>query len=122
MNTSEIARITWYNMSDTSIGLEIGSALRNLRLQKNFSQEELSEKAGISRSAISEMENGKAATSMITIIQVLRALQQLDLLDAWKNISSPAINKQAKNRGRLRSRKVTTSKINAKEENEWEWL
>ena len=59
----------WYGMSDLSIVTALGDNLRQIRLQQNLSQEQLAKKAGLSRSAISEMENGKAATSLITLFK-----------------------------------------------------
>ncbi len=109
----------WYSMSDPAIVTELGSYLRQIRLQQNLTQQQLAEKAGLSRSAISEMENGKTATSLLTIIQVLRALQQLHLLDSWKvagQISPLLVAKLTRNE-RLRASGTTIKKN--KEESEW---
>lgn len=121
MNTPEIDNFDWYNISDYSISREIGTALKNLRHQQNLSQVELGEKAGLSRSAISEMENGKAATSFVTIIQVLRALNRLSLLDSWKSSGQIEIFSKTKRSYIIRKAKQT-HKNKTKEENEWEWL
>jgi transcriptional regulator with XRE-family HTH domain len=111
----------WYSMSDPAIVTELCHSLKQIRLQQNLTQEQLAEKAGLSRSAISEMENGKTAVSLITIIQLLRALQQLHLLDNWKVSANASPLQVAKYtaKGRLRSSgKVLRKKVN-KEKSEW---
>jgi transcriptional regulator with XRE-family HTH domain len=112
----------WYNMSNPSIATELGTTLKQIRLQQNLSQEQVAQKAGLSRSAISEMENGKTATSLITIIQILRALQQLHLLDNWQVIAEGHPVQTTKMKGRTRLRAGRTLRKHQKEENEWEWL
>ena len=118
----EFSTADWYAMSDYSISHEIGIALRNLRLQQDLTQKQLGENAGLSRSAISEMENGKTATSLLTIIQVLRALQKLNLLDDLQNSIHLQITREAKSNRTIRSRATSTQYKKSKEETEWEWL
>lgn len=68
--------------SDKSILDDIGGFLRKERLAQNKTQETLSKESGISRSALSELENGKNST-LLTLVQVLRTLKLLHLLDAF---------------------------------------
>jgi len=70
-------------MSDPAIVKELCYLLKQIRLQQNITQEQLAVKAGLSRSAISKMEVSRASVSLLTVIQVLRALQQLHWLDNW---------------------------------------
>lgn len=109
----------WYSMSDPAIVTELGAYLRQIRLQQNLTQEQLAVKAGLSRSAISEMENGKTATSLVTIIQVLRALQLLHLLDSWKIAGqiSPLLMAKITGNRRLRASGITLKKN--REASEW---
>ena len=109
----------WYSMSDPAIVAELGSYLKQIRLQQNLTQEVLAQKAGLSRSVISEMENGKAATSLLTIVQVLRALQQLHLLDNWKASSQISPLQMAKLSGKERLRASGTTPKKNREESEW---
>jgi transcriptional regulator with XRE-family HTH domain len=114
--------INWYNMSDLAIATELVTCLRKIRLQQNLTQEQLAEKAGLSRSAISEMENGKTATSFLTIIQLLKALQQLYLLDNWQIAGQINPIQMTKLTGMKRLRAAKTARKPSKEESEWEWL
>lgn len=70
----------WYAMSDSAIVTEIGSLIKRIRLQKNITQQQLADKAGLYRSTISEMENGRAS-SLLSFIVVLRGLEKLDTLN-----------------------------------------
>lgn len=103
----------WYSMSDPSIVKELCGILRQVRLQQNITQEQLAEKAGLSRSAISKMETGKSTVEFLTLIQVLRALQQLHLLDSWKVPAaiSPLMVARFTTKGRLRASGSTSNNI-----------
>ena len=103
----------WYSMSDPAIVKELCGILKQVRLQQNITQEQLAEKAGLSRSAISKMETGKSTVELLTVIQVLRALQQLHLLDAWKVTAtlSPLLVAKLTTKGRLRASGSTSNTI-----------
>jgi transcriptional regulator with XRE-family HTH domain len=109
----------WYSMSDPAIVIELGNVLKLIRLQQNLTQEQLAGKAGLSRSAISELENGKTATSLITVVQVLRALQQLHLFDNWKVAGQISPLQMAKLTGKERLRASGTAIKKNKKESEW---
>ena len=76
----------WSAMSDTAIVNHICSQLRQVRLDQNITQEELAERSGLGRATISRIEKGQSV-SLLTLIQLLRALNRLDLLDAFKRVS-----------------------------------
>ena len=69
----------WYAMTDNAIVGVLCKSIKQMRLNKNISQEELSLKSGVNRVTISRMETGKAI-NLLTLIQLLRALEQLDLI------------------------------------------
>ena len=73
----------WIIMGDPAIVKEVCKNLKELRLNKNISQEELANLSGLNRVTISRLEAGRSAT-LLTIIQVLRALDKLDVLNAFK--------------------------------------
>jgi transcriptional regulator with XRE-family HTH domain len=60
---------------DNSVMIKFGVQLRRLRKTKNFTQEELSFKAGISTSQIARIETGKLNTTISTVISIAKALQ-----------------------------------------------
>ena len=71
-----------YAQTNDAIMRLIGSKLKELRIEKNMKQTELADAAGVSVFTISSIENGKT-TSLLTIIQLLRALEHLDYLDSF---------------------------------------
>ena len=107
----------WYSMSDPAIVSQLGIFLRQIRLQQNLTQEQVAVKAGLSRSAISDMENGRTVASLLTTVQILRALQQLQLFDNWQvtTLVSPLQMARLSGKERLRASGVTIKK----EESEW---
>lgn len=116
---TQSASANWYGMSDPAIVADLCQTLKKLRLQQNLTQEQLAEKAGLSRSAISKIELGKVSVSLITVVQVLRALQQFHILDSWKvaSVISPLAVAKLAAKGRLRA----SGKGIRKNEKEGEW-
>lgn len=72
----------WVAMSDIAIVSKIGEFIKNERLNNNKTQAQLADEAGINRWTISQIENGEAIT-MISLIQIMRALNILHLLEIF---------------------------------------
>jgi transcriptional regulator with XRE-family HTH domain len=106
-------------MSDHAIVAELCQTLKKVRLQQNITQEQLAEKAGLSRSAISKIELGKVSVSLLTVVQVLRTLQHFHLLDSWKAASAISPLAVAKLKAKDRRRASGTMIPKNKEESEW---
>ena len=70
----------WYALSDVAAVREIGRNLQLIRLNQDISQQELAVQTGLSRLTISQVENGRPASSL-TLVQLLRALGRLDVLE-----------------------------------------
>jgi transcriptional regulator with XRE-family HTH domain len=69
-------------MSDKALAEHIGNFVREKRLARNKTQQQLSNEAGISRSTLSLLEKGEVVT-LATLLQVLRVLDQLQVLDVF---------------------------------------
>ena len=54
--------------------LQLGQKIRFERLKNNFSQEDLEEKSGVSRRAISEIERGNTDIRYTNLYQIAEAL------------------------------------------------
>jgi transcriptional regulator with XRE-family HTH domain len=65
-------------MSDEALLHELGHRIARLRLDRNLSQAQLAEHAGISKRTLERLEAGAAATQLSLFLRVLR---QLDLLE-----------------------------------------
>ena len=89
--------------------IDIGSMLKRERLYRNLSQKVVSERSGISASALKNLEGGKGA-SLTTFIQVCRTLGK----DEWILRLGPAdavsIQDFARRGGRPRLRASTPKK------------
>jgi DNA-binding XRE family transcriptional regulator len=69
-------------MSDLALTVHIGDFVKHHRLEQNKTQDMLAHAAGISRSTLSLLERGKTVT-LATLIQVLRVLDQLQIMDVF---------------------------------------
>lgn len=78
--------INWETMTDKTIVNHLCLQLRQLRLDQNMTQDQLAERSGLGRATISRIEKGQSV-SLLTLIQMLRALNRLDLLDAFHQVS-----------------------------------
>ena len=79
----DFATIELKRMTDDSIIQAIGAYIRSVRLERNMTQAQLGERAGVHRTTIRDLELGKRST-LLTLIQVLRSLDQLHTLKNFK--------------------------------------
>ena len=90
--------------------IDIGLMLKRERLYQNLSQKTVSERSGISESALKNLEAGRGA-SLSTFIQVCRTLGK----DEWIMRLGPAdvvsIEDYAKRGGRPRVRAASSRKV-----------
>ena len=70
------SNINWKGMKDAAVVAQLGKELRRMRLDANLSQAVVAERAGLDRTTVVKLEAGRAATLM-TVVQVLRALDKL---------------------------------------------
>jgi transcriptional regulator with XRE-family HTH domain len=92
-------------MSDDALIEQIGSFVKQSRLEQNITQQDLAREAGISRSTLSLLERGESFT-INTLIQVLRILEQLHFMDFFRKEEklSPVELAKLKKKERQRSR------------------
>jgi len=101
----------FYAMTDQGIGVELGKRIKRLRLRKNYTQQELADRAVISVNAIKSVEAGRG--KLLTIIGILR---HLDALDALNNfipdipISPMQMAKLGKQRERASGKRIKPKK------------
>jgi len=111
----------WIAMADPEIVNEICQAVKQMRINKNISQQQIADIAGLDRTTISRMESGRAV-NLLTLVQVLRALDKLDILNVFKaeQVISPIklMKEEEKKRKRVgKPKKGVQNK--AKEDSEW---
>ncbi len=105
--------IDWVQMSDMAIVKQLGSYIRHARQQQQKTQAQLAERAGLNRWTISQIENGETITLM-SLIQILRALDSLYVLNGFKipDEISPLEYAKLKKRRKKRVRNKTTHSAN----------
>lgn len=108
-----------YSNSDAVLLRNLGMQLKQMRLNKNLSQKQLSELSGLSRSAISDLEN-KGTGSMNSFIRTIRALEKLEILNHFISEAAASPIQIAKLHGKTRKRASRTNKTkNNNEESSW---
>lgn len=85
----ENTSINWSELSDNAVLEQIGRFVQQSRLKQNKSQQQIAEAAGVNRSTLSQIENGKGGT-MISLIQILRVLGQLSFVKAFQVEEKPS--------------------------------
>jgi len=81
--------INWSELSDSAVLEQIGRFVQQSRLKQNKSQQQIADAAGVNRSTLSQIENGKGGT-MISLIQILRVLGQLSFVKAFQVEDKPS--------------------------------
>lgn len=71
---------TYSLLTNKEVLERIGARLKELRIAQNVKQKDLAERSGLSNFSISQMETGHN-TSLQSLIQVLRALGQMEMLE-----------------------------------------
>ncbi|MBX2973900.1 MAG: helix-turn-helix domain-containing protein [Flavobacteriales bacterium] len=72
--------IEWKFLTDQEVLEKLGAEVRRMRLERNLAQSVVAERAGVDRTTVVKIEAGKAS-NMLNLIQVLRAIGRLDVLD-----------------------------------------
>jgi transcriptional regulator with XRE-family HTH domain len=85
----------WVSMSDVAIIEELGRRIKEYRLRKRYTQQELADRAGISLFSISKIEKGQAVSVsiLIPVLRVLRLLDNLEMFLPEPGISPIAVMK-----------------------------
>lgn len=112
------SNINWHSRSDKSLSETIGKFIKHHRTKQQLTQQELANKANISRSTLSLLERGETVT-ISTLLQVLRVLELLHVMDSFtiEQSISPIALAKAEQAEKQRVR----SKGKSKDKNESEW-
>lgn len=69
----------FFQKLDGEIMIEVGEKLKQLRLNKKYTQEDLAQIVGVNRRLIGEIEAGKG-TSLLVFIKILKVFNKTDKL------------------------------------------
>lgn len=85
---------------------ELGARLRRARLERNLSQADLAERAGVGRVTVQRTEMGNS-TSLVNLVRLLRALDLFADLDQLVPETAPSPIAELERQGRRRQRAGT---------------
>jgi putative transcriptional regulator len=105
--------------TDRRVLAELGDRLARQRLNRNLTQEQLAQEAGVSKRTVVRLENGQSS-QLTNLIRILRALGLLGSLDTLvpAPLASPIEALKAKARQR---RRASPSRNKPKPSSEWTW-
>jgi putative transcriptional regulator len=109
-------------LTDNAVLEELGERISRTRLERNITQAELGEQAGLGVATIQRLERGDPV-SLITLIRVLRALGLLTSLDQAVHEPLPSPLEQLKLRGarRQRARQSHSAARAPDDQQPWRW-
>lgn len=106
--------------TDAAILSELGGRLARLRLERNLTQAQLAEQAGVSKRTVERLESGGVATQLSGFIRVCRVLDLVERFDLLVPEPVPSPVEQLKLRGRKRQRASAKRKAKASPK-KWQW-
>ncbi|WP_051204961.1 helix-turn-helix domain-containing protein [Butyrivibrio sp. VCD2006] len=102
-------------MTNEAIVREFGLQIRNRRLSRGFSQDELAIKSGLHHTYISKLECGLKAPTILTMMKICDALN-ISLNDLLSDFSSVDFSDDEHNRYPLKCYKLITTLSPAQQE------
>lgn len=99
---------------------DLGGRLARVRLDRNLTQAQLAEQAGVSKRTVERLESGSTATQLSGFIRVCRALGLLARFDALIPESPPSPIVQLKLQGKQR-RRASSAGTSDRPSKKWEW-
>jgi transcriptional regulator with XRE-family HTH domain len=107
-------------LTDEAVLRELGERLSRLRLQRNLTQAQLADEAGVERKAILRAEAGEPI-QLLTLIRMLRALGRLGALEALVPQLQPSPIELLELRGHARQRARPTTGQRGEGAEPWRW-
>jgi transcriptional regulator with XRE-family HTH domain len=106
--------------TDEAILRELGGRLARVRLERNLTQAQLAEQAGVSKRTVERLESGSVATQLSGFIRVCRVLDVMERFDLLVPEPVPSPVEQLKLRGRKRQRASAKRKTQVPSK-KWQW-
>jgi transcriptional regulator with XRE-family HTH domain len=105
--------------SDLDVLERIGQRIAAWRLNKNFTQDQLADAAGLGLRTIQRLESGAAATHLSGFVRVCRVLGLLDHVNAL--VPEPAPSPIAQLKLGKQRRQRATGKTSVRGASKWTW-
>ncbi len=107
------------DLSNADLLKEVGRRIANLRITARMTQNELAAKAGLSRYALSRLENGAGGIRLDSFLSVLRCLNALNRLSALLPESTLTPIQAAEIEGRIKKMPKRVRSSRRKETSVW---
>ena len=91
-------------LTDEALLREIGKRLAKIRIDRDYTQADLAEQAGVSKRTIERLETGAVAPQLSVLLRVCRALDLLEGIEHFLPETGPSPMAQLKNQGKARKR------------------
>ncbi|MDR2462361.1 MAG: helix-turn-helix domain-containing protein [Verrucomicrobiales bacterium] len=93
------------NTTDDAILNELGGRFTRVRLERNLTQAQLAEQAGVAKRTVERLENGEVGVRLWGFLRICRALGLVERLDALlPEMAMPGPIEQFKFRHKMRKR------------------
>lgn len=106
--------------TDKTILTELGERLAKVRLERNLTQTQLAEQAGVSKSTVQRLESGGVATQLSGFIRVCRVLDLIERFELLLPEPVPGPVAQLKQRGKKRQRASPARAVKPSAK-KWQW-
>jgi transcriptional regulator with XRE-family HTH domain len=106
--------------TDQAVLNELGGRLAATRLERNLTQAQLAERAGVSKSTVQRLESGSVATQLSGFVRVCRSLALIERMNLLVPEPVPSPIQQLKLRGRKRKR-ASTARSSKASSRKWQW-
>jgi putative transcriptional regulator len=107
-------------LTDGAVLHELGDRLSHLRLQRNLTQAQLADEAGLDRKAVLRIEAGEPV-QLITLVRVLRALGRLEAFNTLVPELGPSPIELLESRGAGRQRARPRARARDRQPEPWRW-
>jgi transcriptional regulator with XRE-family HTH domain len=108
------------NSTDEAVLRELGARLARVRLDRNLTQAQLAEQAGVSKRTVERLESGAVATQLSGFIRVCRVLELVDRLELLVPEPLPSPMALLKLAGKQRRRASAGRKARGPS-TKWQW-
>ncbi len=105
--------------TDDALIQEIGSRVQRMRLDRDWTQQQLADEAGVSRPTLARLEGG-ASVQLTSLLRVLRVLDLLGNVDALVPEPGPSPMALLERQGKVRQRASGKTGQTSGEE-PWTW-
>ena len=107
-------------LTDEAILQVLGERLMRTRIERNLTQADLAEQAGVSKRTVERLESGAVATQLSGFLRVCRTLGLLERFEQLLPEATPSPMEQLRQQGRKRQR-ATGRKRSPTRAKKWTW-